>query len=327
MVEEIQTDLYRIEIPLPRNPLKTLNSYIIKGDERFLIVDTGLNRQECKSAMFSGLKELNVDLNRTDIFMTHMHTDHIGMVESLTTKTSTVYFSKFESIILPPPGPRAEKRLGEFVMFYLSHGFPEGELQKAAEGHPGFRYNPRLPSDIHGLGDGDLITMGNYSFRCIETPGHSPGHLCLYDEKEKIFISGDHILFDITPNITRWPELENSLKSYLESLDRVYPLEMRLVLPGHRSLMNDHRKRIRELREHHDNRLHQILSVLDGKGKTAWEISPHISWDIRSDSWEGFPPMQKWFAMGETIAHLYYLEAEGRIQRKKEDTINRYSLA
>ena len=38
MIEEVGTDLYKIEIPLPKNPLKALNSYAIKSPERNLII-------------------------------------------------------------------------------------------------------------------------------------------------------------------------------------------------------------------------------------------------------------------------------------------------
>ena len=41
MVEQILPDIYKIEIPLPKSPLKALNAYLIKGPGRFLLVDTG----------------------------------------------------------------------------------------------------------------------------------------------------------------------------------------------------------------------------------------------------------------------------------------------
>ena len=72
--------------------------------------------------------------------------------------------------------------------------------------------------------------------------------MCFYEEENKILISGDHILFDITPNITRWPELDNSLKVYLASLEKVKDLDVNLVLPGHRNMMSDHRKGSRSCR-------------------------------------------------------------------------------
>ncbi len=83
MIEEIVPNLYRAEIPLPRSPLKWLNSYIVKGGDRFLIIDTGFNRQECLDAMNASLQKLGVDLNKTDFFITHLHADHMGLVGTL----------------------------------------------------------------------------------------------------------------------------------------------------------------------------------------------------------------------------------------------------
>ena len=162
--------------------------------------------------------------------------------------------------------------------------------------------------------------MGEYSFRVIETPGHSPGHLCLYEDNKKILVSGDHILFDITPNITCWAELENPLKAYLESLEKVSTLDVNLVLPGHRNGWTDHKKRITELQNHHKSRLNEVLVALGKGDKSAWDIAPHIKWDINVSSWERFPVVQKWFALGETLAHITFLEADGRVGRRSEDS-------
>ena len=54
-VEEVLPDLFRIEIPLPENPLKATNSYVIRTSKKNLIIDTGLNRKECLAAMRAGL--------------------------------------------------------------------------------------------------------------------------------------------------------------------------------------------------------------------------------------------------------------------------------
>ncbi len=93
MSQEVLPNLFRIEIPLPKNPLKAINSYVIKGTERNLMIDTGMYREECMKAMEAGLHELSVDLNVTDFFITHMHADHIGLVSSLATADSKVYFN------------------------------------------------------------------------------------------------------------------------------------------------------------------------------------------------------------------------------------------
>jgi len=150
--------------------------------------------------------------------------------------------------------------------------------------------------------------------------------MCLYEEGRKILFSGDHILFDITPNITRWPEFEDSLRNYLASLEKTHRLEVDLVLPGHRNIMKDHRNRIRQLQEHHKQRLHEVLQAVNAGEKTAWDVAPKISWDLVTPSWETFPAVQKWFAIGETIAHLKYLEQHGKIACRRKDDRIVYSL-
>lgn len=80
MIQEIFKNIYKIEIPIFNSPLKALNSYVIKGLERSLIIDTGLNQEECMNAMQAGLREIGVDLRETDFFITHIHPDHIGLV-------------------------------------------------------------------------------------------------------------------------------------------------------------------------------------------------------------------------------------------------------
>jgi glyoxylase-like metal-dependent hydrolase (beta-lactamase superfamily II) len=314
MIEEILPDLYRIEVSLPRSPLKALNSYIVKASGRFLIIDTAWNREECELETLSGLKSLSVDLKKTDFFITHLHADHAGLVAKLATDTSKVYINGIEASILN--SEVSDNRRKETTAFYESHGFPEKALEKALAVHPGHRYGLRKYTDFCILKDGDTIDMGDYSFKCIETPGHTPGHMCLYEPEKKLLICGDHILFDITPNITCWPELDNSLKMYLANLAKVYALDVDFVLPGHRNIWNDHRTRIDELKAHHEARLNEVILALDNDEKTAYQIAPHITWDIDCKSWELFPPQQMFFAMGETIAHIDYLEEKKMIRRK-----------
>ena len=313
MVEQILKDLYRIEVPIPKSPLKALNAYLIKGRDRFLLVDTGLKREQCLRPLLQGLDELGVDLNRTDLYITHLHADHLGLVEELHTPGNKVYFSEKEASLVMLISQNVEERYQELYQYFIANGFPKEELDLAVKNHPGFRYSPAHPPAFDTVREGDTIEIGDYCFRCIETPGHSPGHMCLYDEGRKILFSGDHILFDITPNITRWPEFDDSLQNYLASLEKTYRLEVDLVLPGHRTIMKDHRQRIRQLQEHHKQRLHEALRAVNEGKQTAWEVAPEISWDLVTASWESFPAVQKWFAIGETIAHLKYLEGKGKI--------------
>ena len=310
-MEEIRTNLFRCQIPLPDSPLKYLNSYVIKSDDRNLVVDTGLNRSECFEAMQSGLRELDIDLDRTDFFITHLHADHFGLVARLLSKNSRLFFNRPEMELI-----ETWEGFEPMIAFAGKNGFPKNDLRKALDAHPGNKFGSDWVPDLEALSDGDTISVGSYVFRCIETPGHTLGHTCLYEPTEKILIAGDHILVDITPNIQCWSEDENPLQNYFNSLEKVYDLDIELVLPGHRRLFKNHRERIDELKHHHQQRLNEICSILESKPpKHAYHVASKMTWDIRCDNWDDFPIAQKWFATGEAIAHLNYLQKSGRISR------------
>ena len=321
MTEEILPNLFRIKIPLPENPLKYLNSYVIMGSERNLIIDTGLNRKECFDAMQNGLHELKLDLGKTDFFITHIHSDHFGLVSKLVKATSKTYFNRPDTEIIEAGG-----RWESMINYGGQNGFPKDALRAALNSHPGYKFSSKYVPKLSLLGDDDTITIGDYLFRCVTTPGHTRGHTCLYEPTKKILVSGDHILNDITPNIQCWSDQEDPLKSFLASLDKVYELDVDLVLPGHRRLFRNHRERIAELKEHHRNRAEEVLVILSKGPGNAFQVASEMTWDISHESWERFPLSQKWFATGEAIAHLRYLEEKGRLLRKTETEVTLYLL-
>ena len=320
MIEEIQPNLFRLEILLPNSPLKYLNSYVVRSQDRNLIIDTGLNREECLKAMQAGLRELNINLAKTDFFITHLHADHFALLSKLATTKSQVFFNRTETELVEASG-----WWEPMVAYAARNGFPENELQKAIQSHPGREFGSEWVPELSVLEDGDLICAGDYSFKCISTPGHSRGHTCLYDSENKILVAGDHILIDITPNIQCWADDYDPLKDYLASLDKVNDLDIELVLPGHRRLITDPKGRIAELKEHHRKRLDEVLEILTNEPKTAYEVASQMTWDIHCDSWDDFPRAQKWFATGEAIAHLRYLEREGSILQRDEDALILFS--
>lgn len=314
MIEELQPDLFRIEIPLPETPLKYLNAYVVRSAEKNLLIDTGLNHQACLAAMQTGLRAIGVSLDRTDIFITHLHADHYSLVTQLATPDTRVWFNR-------PDAEIVESWDGlEWMFDYSSkHGFPVDRLRITLESHPASKFGTGWNPEFKIIADKDRIQYGDYSFVCIETPGHTLGHTCLYEPEKKILVSGDHLLIDITPNIQCWADEHNPLGSYLQSLEKVADLDVDMVLPGHRRLFIDHRRRIRELQDHHQRRLDEVMEILDRSSQHAYGMASRMTWGIRADSWDHFPAVQQWFATGEAIAHLRYLEEIGRIDRDTVD--------
>ena len=321
MCDEILPGLFRLKIPLPESPLKYLNSYVVRGASKSLIIDTGLNRKECLDAMRAGLTTIGIDLKAADIFITHLHADHFGLVTKLAADTSQVYFSRPEKELI-----ESWEGFDAMIAYAGQNGFPEDELQAALDKHPGAKYGSEWIPEMKLLEDGDEIRVGEYKFRCVTTPGHTMGHICLYEPEKQILVAGDHILIDITPNIQCWSDVQNPLKHYLDSLDKVYGLEVDLTLPGHRRLIDNHRSRIDELKHHHSDRLAEVLSILQKSAANAYQVASQMTWDIDSESWEAFPVAQKWFATGEAISHLRLLEEDGKLIRKMVGKMTLYAL-
>jgi glyoxylase-like metal-dependent hydrolase (beta-lactamase superfamily II) len=317
--EEVSPDIYRIQVPLPRNPLRAVNSYVIRGADRCLVVDTGMNRPECIEVMRASLEELAIDLGRTDFLATHGHADHVGLVSELKTDSSTVFLHPKDAAIICSPNLWTDMAAAA-----RTYGFPDPDTAVAK--HPGRRYLFTGQPTFTDLREGLAVSVGRYVFRCVETPGHTPGHTCLYEPEAKIFLSGDHVLDNITPNISGWGSEPDPLGEFLASLEKVAAYEIRLMLPGHRNPILDHRRRIEELKEHHRVRTQEVVDLLSRHGQTAYHVASHMTWDISYSRWEDFPVPQQWFATGEALAHLFYLERKGKVVRHWKDGIASFSV-
>ncbi len=95
--QEVAGGIYRLEVPLPGSPLKAVNSYIIKGRPRNLVIDTGMRRPECLAVLTEGMRALGVTGAGTDFFITHFHADHLGLVSELAANGSTIYLNRPDS--------------------------------------------------------------------------------------------------------------------------------------------------------------------------------------------------------------------------------------
>jgi len=313
MIEELLPGILRLEVPLPDSPLKATNSYAILDPDRPLIVDTAFNRPECHSAFLALTEEAGIDLDNVDYFITHLHADHLGLAASLARNGTVVYFNE-------PDMPRARPtdddwdRMGRV---YETHGLPLADSRIAMDRHPGRIYGPDRDFPYTVVHNGDVFNKAGYTLRCFQTVGHTPGHMCLLIEEQRALFCGDHILGDITPNITMWTGMDDPLGQYLRSLDATARLGLERAFTGHRSTVVDCGARITQLKHHHEVRCREVLDALASGEKDAAAVTPLITWDLRYEAWDDVHPVQKLFATGETIAHLQYLQKQGRVRSRE----------
>ena len=314
-VLELLPGLFRLPIPLPRNPLRELNAYLIRGRERSLLIDTGFREPACRQALQAGLRAAGAEHDPLDVLLTHIHTDHTGLASEVVRPGGAIYIGRGDY----PFTSRAweEEYWGRIDQRFLQEGFPPEELRITTGTNPARTLGPDLDlPNYQPLEDGDRLTVGEYTLEVIAAPGHTPGQICLWMADQQVLFTADHVLFDITPNITMWPNLPNALGRYLESLTRIGTYPARLALPGHRHTA-DLAPRIQALLAHHRRRAAETLAIVRREGGlNAYQVASRMTWDIRADSWADFPLNQKWFATGEALAHLEYLVEEGAGTRR-----------
>ncbi|MCR6544231.1 MBL fold metallo-hydrolase [Dehalobacterium formicoaceticum] len=325
-IKEIFKNIYKIEIPLPQNPLKATNSYFISGTERNLLIDTGFNQPECRQAMDEARRKLGFSLDRTDLFVTHVHGDHCGLVGYLAEPKTKVYCGDYCAQAL-----MGKHDWDQFEALIMESGLKAQGFSYDVSVHPGNKYASTIIPHAEIVEDGDILQVGNFTFHCILTTGHAPDHFCLYEPQHEILFSGDHILGKITPNNTIWgtPWSINVdyLGTYLENLEKIKALEIKTVLPGHRDLITNCNGRIEELKNHHQRRLQHILDIIGDGKMTGAQVASLMKWDIRANSWDDFPPAQKLFATGEALAHLTHLVFQDVLVKELMDGVVYYREA
>lgn len=310
MVKEIEKNIWLLEIPF-KSHLKIINSYLIKGKKRHLLIDTGHNSNLSKEALLEAFNEIGIDRKDVDIFLTHSHCDHAGLVADMIHESRDIYCSKIAWVQMN---------------YYINTDewkklFPEAEkmgLEKHPSDyfhiHPGFLYNIKSKVEATIVEEGHTFNIGGYSFECIFTPGHTPGMLCLYEKTNKMLFSGDHILGGITPNIQCWSISTNPLLDYLDSLKKISKLSIDKVFPSHGNIVEGVEKTIVKLKERKLKRVDEVEDILKELGEqTAYEVTTKLRWRTPIEKWDEINPIQKWFATGEVMSVLAYLYYQNKI--------------
>lgn len=180
-VVEILPGIFRLPIPLPRNPLRELNAYLIRGRDRSLLIDTGFHLPECRQALQEGLRAAGAEEDPLDVFLTHIHTDHTGLASEVVRPGGILYMGEGDF-----PFTRQAYEDAYWVGIdqrFLREGFPVEELKATRGTNPARNLGPTLDlPNYRMVKDGEVLTVGDYTLQVIATPGHTPGQLCLWLE-------------------------------------------------------------------------------------------------------------------------------------------------
>ncbi len=327
---EVSPGIYQLKVPIPDNPLGNLLAYLVKGDSGYLLVDAGWPSKDSFKALERQVQDLGLSFaDITTIAITHFHIDHFGLAAQVKEASGAkIAIHRIEMENIRPW--RSETDFEKVMAPVLRrNGMPEPyleELGKPEGPHGPPREAAKAFSADRRLEEGDVLDLGRRKLEIMWTPGHSAGHVCLYDRQNRVLFSGDHILPVITPNVSIYPgSPQNPLGDFLRSLAKFDSLDVELVLPAHEHIFRDLPQRLRELRHHHEVRLDAMLRSMNGGGKTAYDVASGVPWDI--GPWKDFSAHDRRSAMTETLAHLEFLRREGRAVLAERDGRDLYSPA
>ena len=311
-------DVFEVKVPFEIISTSYTNCYIVRDGGEALVVDTGAPSDEGFAILDAALDELGVDRARMSIFLTHLHLDHAGLVDRVALPGARLYVSPVDLEAV-----RASRAASSYDAARCAFA-AEGIGSSDASGYARYAVEPRLFDasrlTLVASREGDVVDVGRYRFRVIETPGHTPGHLSLCEPESRVLFCGDHVLFVISPSIALFPDGSDGLQAYLDSLAKVRALDCSKLFFSHGDLRGDFPERIDWLAEHHLKRLEEAAGIVrDAPGLTGYEIIRAIKWNVPHGAWEGISFAQRWCIVTEGVVILNHLVEQGRIRREVDD--------
>jgi len=310
-VEQLDRGLWSVPVVFPGNPMRYTLCYVVVDGGDCLVVDPGFDSDEGYAQLAGALERIGPGIaGVTGVFATHHHADHLGMARRLADAAgSWVVVGRLDRDALAAHGdPAAEQEADR--QLYRSWGVPEDRLPEVRLSLEVFHRIRQAAAVDRVFDGGDQLRVGGRTLRTEATPGHTPGHLMLWDDAARLVLSGDHILPRITPNVSlAQSEHPDPLRSYLESLECTAEAEDHEVLPAHEYRFKGIAARARALRAHSAERLDEVLAALTSQqDPNVYTVACMIGW---SRGWESLGGFQLRMALSETAAHIQYLSTSG----------------
>jgi len=318
-VAEVADGVVRMALPLGIHGVPTVSAYLLRGDGADTLVDCGIAAgvdggdpgPDGTAAIAAALGVAGSSLDRLErLVVTHAHIDHFGLAGEVVRRSGGELWMHRRTDLDLAKYAEPEEAVDRRELMLADHGLYGPELTESSRGL--CDWLPVMPSIGRPstlLDGGERIAVGDRSWEVVHTPGHSPGHICLWSATDRLLCSGDHLLQVVSPPVTFERGFETDpMGSYLESLERVGTLAPDLVLPGHGAPFRDGARRAASISRNKLRRLTQIREMVEARERTATELTAEL-----------FPTAmtaaQRHFAMAEILAYLAHHEVRGVLAR------------
>jgi glyoxylase-like metal-dependent hydrolase (beta-lactamase superfamily II) len=315
---EVVRGVHQIKLPFPKGISEDANVYLLEGSEGDILIDTGWDSVESLAALQQGLKEDRLSFKHIQtVVVTHIHPDHYGLASKIKQICgATVTMHRIEAELIGSRYVDSGELLQGLGSELKRNGVPQDELPDMVGASSWMKpfVVPENPDVL--LDQGDRINNGTFTLEVLWMPGHSPGHICLYEPRRRLFFSGDHVLFDAMPNVGLHPQSgENPMNDYIGSLRRTGDVGASFVFPGHGPTFSSLKLRVADTLRYREQRKRIVMQVLRDDIRTAYQVAQEIyqRQDMADISFASLDAWHKRSLLLETIAYIKALMIEGDV--------------
>ena len=328
-MEVVFENIYEHTIRYPGQRYVPRNLFIVKQPIRSLMVDTSMDTPQDREIIDKMLERLDISCRELDIFITHDHPDHSGLVQ--------YYAAKGARILMNPD--ETKKRADMRHCYLADEATRIASLRTVGVTE---EYTPELFRTIMEYTDrtyesigktedfdfvptppGTVLHYGKFHFQVVPLRGHTNGQCGLYDEEHKLLFCGDQIMTDIVPIVCTQYKDWGMLRSYLSSLEQLKHFYADcLFLPAHGGQIRDIGKEVDRVVQGYMDKCSIMKRVLEEDGGFLTTRDVGVRAYGRS---QGPPDYQHFMSCTQiwvkTFSCLEYLYGEGFLERKDKEGI------
>jgi glyoxylase-like metal-dependent hydrolase (beta-lactamase superfamily II) len=307
--EKVLPGVWRLRLPLPWPGIPHCNAWALAAGDGVVLVDTGMHEPGSVAHLERALDQAGLRIEHVRlIVITHAHVDHCGQAPPIAERAGCEVWMHpnhaHHTAALSDP----EQALARRAEVALQSGVPEAPLrrwleQRRSQGS-GQAGELRVDRD---LVEGVTVATDLGEWRVLETPGHAPSHVCLYQPERRLLISGDHLLGRVSLYFDHG-YTPDPVGEFLDSLEKVERLEPRLCLAGHARPFTDIPGHIEANRTLVTERLDAVRAALAAGNRTAYEIARAVYRDAFND-------VTAAWLLNKTLCWLGHLERLGEASR------------
>ncbi|MDO8472218.1 MAG: MBL fold metallo-hydrolase [Dehalococcoidia bacterium] len=303
--------------------------YLLDGPEGSIMIDTGLNEPGIFEQLLTqfaadGVRPQDI----RDIVITHFHADHIGLAARFKELSGArILMHHDESVTRDEIYRYGESPASGHVEEWLrKNGAPLSLIHTLRDSYAkSWSHVLHVPPPDMEIDDGAVVSNGRFNLSVVSAPGHSKGHICLYEPAEKLLFSGDHIAHGLTYVGIDPYNSDDPWGDYVGSLPRLRDLPARLILPAHGKPFASMTDRIERQLRFHEERQCDILHGLGNTPTTTYDVARSLTWrHIGTKEFEALALKNKRRAVAEIAAELEFLCSSGKIIRRQQNGCRSY---